>query len=138
MRRLRNLIAVGVFGTLSACGGGGGGSGEILAPEPAAWRMGVFAPSQEFAAICANPRRGIDPATGSAFEDIRGSALHENNWLRSWTQELYLWYDEVADFDPASLPAEEYFAALRSFELTLSGRPKDQLRIPTKSATDSD
>ena len=28
--------------------------------------------------------------------------LAENNWLRSWTNDLYLWYNEVTDVDPSS------------------------------------
>ncbi len=33
----------------------------------------------------------------------KGSSLTENNWLRSWSNDLYLWYDEIADRDPGAV-----------------------------------
>ena len=77
--------------TLSACGGGGSDP-VVVAPPPAPlppppppppasrYEPGVFAPSSDFAGVC-NP------------ED-------EKFFLRSFTHETYLWYDEVPDLDP--------------------------------------
>ena len=111
---------------LWACGGGGGGGGgsSTRGSTGTAWVAGVFLPAANFAAQCAAPRSGIDPATGLRFPDVPGSTLTENNWLRSWTNDLYLWYDEVVDRDPVALhdacifrPAEDdRYHALRQCE----------------------
>ena len=52
------------------------------------------------------PRTGIDPFTHQAYPDRAGTSVTENNWLRSWTHTLYLWYAEVPDQDPALFTAE--------------------------------
>ena len=100
-----------VFGALAACGGGdGGGSRQRRAAAVAvaaatAGKPGFSCLLRTFDAMCAAPR----PAPA----DRRGTATDENNWLRSWTNELYLWYGEVTDRDPASIhhrlfpPAED-------------------------------
>ncbi|GMU69634.1 MAG: hypothetical protein AMXMBFR37_19660 [Steroidobacteraceae bacterium] len=101
-------------------GGGGGGSG---------YTPGVFAAASSFEARCAAPRSGVDPTTGDPWPDRSGSALDEKNWLRSWTHELYLWYDEVTDRNPASYSVLTYFDLLRTEALTPSGNPKDQFHF---------
>src|SRR5689334_8218239 len=90
---LRVIGAVTLLPVLSSCGG----AGDSGSTASAAWKAGTFSPSSAFAAQCASPRTGTDPTTGKAYPDVKGSATTENNWLRSWTQELYLWYREVAD-----------------------------------------
>ncbi|HTE51419.1 MAG TPA: S41 family peptidase [Kofleriaceae bacterium] len=83
-----------------------------------------------FQATCETPRDGIDPGTGALFPDIEGTPEHEKLWLRSWTHELYLWYRDVPDPDPATYPtALDYFDVLRTPDLTPSGRPKDQFHF---------
>jgi carboxyl-terminal processing protease len=67
---------------------------------PSGWIRGRFLPSAQFAARCEVPRTGIDPYTAQPFPDLQGSGVDERNWLRSWTNELYLWFDEVIDRDP--------------------------------------
>src|SRR5262245_16809036 len=83
-----------------ACGGGGGSGGGSSVAPPAAWVAGTFAPASNFEARCAAPRTGTDPTTNRAYPDVPGSALTENNWLRSWSNDLYLWYSEIVDGDP--------------------------------------
>ena len=98
---------------LCACGGGGdsgGQAGSASPPPAAAWVSGVFAASSNFAAQCAAP-------------------LSENNWLRSWTNELYLWYDEVVDRDPALYTTPAYFDLLKTTAITPSGNPKDKFHF---------
>ena len=90
---------------------------------------GTFAPSSSFANQCASPRVGTDPATGRAFPDRPGSTLTENNFLRSWTNELYLWYREVPDLNPASYATPAYFAALKTPATTPSGNPRDRFHF---------
>lgn len=89
----------------------------------------MFAPSSSFAAQCATPRTGIDPGTGGLFPDVQGSTLSENNYLRSWTNELYLWYSEVPDINPAGYSTANYFNLLKTSVVTLSGNPKDKFHF---------
>lgn len=129
---------------LSACGGGGGGSNSapVSATPPSnntpssGWTAGVFEDADTFANLCANPRSGTDPSTERLYTDRQGEALDEKNWLRSWSNDLYLWYDEITDRDPgedysslidSSFPTEPnaYFSVLKTEAVTPSGKPKD-------------
>jgi carboxyl-terminal processing protease len=65
----------------------------------------------------------------SNFAAQCGSTLSENNWLRSWTNDLYLWYDEVTDRDPALYTTPAYFDLLKTTALTASGNPKDKFHF---------
>src|SRR5712672_4573629 len=128
---MRNIMAW-VFGALllTACGGGGGSS-----MTPVGWTMGVFQPSASFEARCPMPRTGIDPGTNMAYPDRSGTLLDENNWLRSWTNELYLWYSEVADQNPALyLTTDAYFQVLKTNAMTASGAPKDKFHFTYDTA----
>lgn len=141
------LLAVG----LAACGGGGGSGGSALGsagnntgsglpPAPnqnssGTWQPGVFQPYASFANQCAAPRTGIDPSTGRAYPDMQGSVLSENNWLRSWTNHLYLWYNEVPDQNPANFSSPlAYFDALKTPATTPSGQPKDKFHFTYSTA----
>jgi len=54
----------------------------------------------------------------------------ENSWLRSWTHDLYLWYREVPDLDPASYSSTaDYFDLLKTSATTPSGHPKDKFHF---------
>lgn len=56
--------------------------------------------------------------------------MEENFWLRSWTNETYLWNDEVTDRDPATFNDRlAYFDVLRTQEITASGKPKDEFHF---------
>lgn len=134
-RLLLTLMAV-VF-TLSACGGGGSGEASVsntISPsvpstnEPT-WQAGVYPDSSNFIAQCQTPRTGADPFSGEPFADRQGSALSEKLWLRSWTHETYLWFDEVPDNDPNNFSIPAYFAQLKTDELTASGKPKDNFHF---------
>jgi carboxyl-terminal processing protease len=115
--------------TLSACGGGGG-SGNVTTPPASSWTAGVFQPSNHFAAMCQNPRSGNDPLSGDAYPDAQGTTLDENNWLRSWSNELYLWYSEIPDVDPGTYPTTAgYFDILKTSATTSSGAPKDRFHF---------
>ncbi|HEY8508152.1 MAG TPA: S41 family peptidase [Steroidobacteraceae bacterium] len=124
---------------LAACGGGSGGGDNPAPSNPSPgggiqWIPGVYQPASRFVAQCAAPRTGINPRTGRAYPDVQGSTLAENHWLRSWTHELYLWYDEVPDPDPAAYGTLEYFDLLKTSALTPSGNPKDRFHfwMPTE------
>ena len=115
--------------SLGACGGGGSGGGTSPPPPPppaSTWQQGVFQPSGTFAARCEVPRSGIDPDTGQPYPDVQGAVLDENNFLRSYSDETYLWYDEIIDRDPGGFNDPlVYFDLLKTTETTPSGKDKD-------------
>ena len=110
----------------TACGGGGSGnpgSGTGYVP-------GTFMPSATFQAKCAAPRTGSDPGNGGKpFPDMQGSVTSENNWLRSWTNETYLWYSEVPDLNPAQYATIDYFELQQTAAQTASGNDKDRFHF---------
>src|SRR5258708_24296657 len=121
---------------LDACGGGGGGGTMASTKSTAAWVQGQFSPASAFAAMCVTPRTGTDPATGKAYLDRPGTALDEKNWLRSWTNDLYLWFSEVPDQDPASFASDAvYFTALKTSATTASCQPTDRFHFTYPTAT---
>lgn len=110
------------------------GSPSIPDTPPTQWQPGVFLPSDDFYQTCADPSKAYDRETA-----VQGTYVDENNWLRSFTYETYLWYDEVEDTDPACCSTPEYFELMKTSETTPSGKPKDQFRFaqPTKEYLDS-
>ncbi|HEX3950558.1 MAG TPA: S41 family peptidase [Steroidobacteraceae bacterium] len=129
VRCLALLAASSIF---AACGGGGGGStgSTGTTPPPAGWVQGQFQPEANFAAMCVAPRTGIDPGTQKAYPDRQGTLLDEQNWLRSWNNDLYLWFDEVTDQNPANFASDAtYFNALMTTQTTVSGKPKDRFHF---------
>ncbi|WP_229455887.1 S41 family peptidase [Massilia sp. KIM] len=145
---------------LAACGGGGGSPGATSgtsrppvaqqppAATPPAQTPGAGQPTPEdlnpnllgkaydsYWNQCAAPRSGVD-ASGRPYPDRQGSLLDELKFLRAWTNEYYLWYNEVpntykmADF---SNPLD-YFAVLKTPALTASGQPKDKYHFTYPTA----
>ncbi len=85
--------------------------------------------------MCQTPRTGIDPFTNVAYPDKAGKLLDENNWLRSWSNDLYLWYDEIVDQDPSLFTSTaDYFAVLKTTATTASGSPKDKFHFTYTTA----
>jgi hypothetical protein len=127
---MRRSLELGLLLTAAAlltdCGGGS---------ATPAYRPGVFQPESAYAAQCSAPRSGVDPITASTYPDRQGSVLDENSWLRSWTHDLYLWYSEVPDQDPAGFatPAA-YFPVLKTPAITASGSPKDKFHFTYTTA----
>jgi len=118
---------------LVGCGGGGGGGGGAnvapLAAPASGWVAGSFLPAASFAGKCAKPRSGSDPLTGQPYNEVQGVATDENNWLRSWSNDLYLWYSEIVDRDPGLSTTSDYFKALKTTVITPSGRDKDRFHF---------
>ena len=134
---LRGAIGITLIVALAACGGGGGKGNKLFggggSDEPIAdWQSGVFPASSQLAASCALPRSGTD-INGNSFADKSGTAADEKMWLRSWSDELYLWYSEIPDQNPASYGVAEYFDELKTTQLTPSGAAKDNFHfsVPT-------
>jgi len=145
MKRTLFICLISIW-LLSACGGGGGGGSpsppgpisqapddDSTAEEPKEEEFSApFLPYQTFEQKCEVPRSGFD-SRGRAFPDLQGTTADENNWIRAWSHELYLWYDEILDVDPENLPTDEYFDLMKTFQTTPSGAPKDKFHftIPT-------
>ena len=126
-------LALCVALALAGCGGGSssaaasaGGTGPP--PDPT-WTAGVYQSPATFAARCAVPRTGTDPATGQPYPDKPGSADWEDNFLRAWTNAYYLWYAEVPDVNPATYAPAGYFKLLKTTAVTASGNPKDKFHF---------
>lgn len=116
---------------LSACGGGGGG-GTVTPPPPPPpggnnWQPGVFMAESTFAGQCQSPRAG----TG----DLQGMTVDENNFLRSYSDNTYLWYSEITDQDPGLFNDPiAYFDELKTLEITTSGQDKDKFHFTFDTA----
>ena len=129
---------------ICSCGGGGGSSnsGATAPPVPVsqqppadpAWVQGKYSAPSTYAAYCATPRTGSDPATGAPYPDQLGSSVWENFWLRSWTNSYYLWYAEVTDINPASETTVSYFKSMKTTALDPTGAPKDRFHFTYPTA----
>jgi hypothetical protein len=111
--RFKSILALALLITVavSGCGGGGGGSS---APKPAATASGsaasaptVVAVSDNYSALqaqCATPRPAgtVNPFTGALYGDTQGSLLTENEWIRDYVYDTYLWYADVPSVDPTT------------------------------------
>ncbi len=117
--------------SLAACSGGGssGFGGTPPPPGGGGWTPGVFLDANSFFAMCAAPRAGVDPATGQPYPDIQGTTTDENNFLRSLSDETYLWYAEIVDRDPGLYSTAPYFDLLKTDAVTASGQPKDKFHF---------
>ncbi len=133
----RTLIVIVIAFQFAACGGSDAGDDQDPGDEDVTsagiWEPGVFPDYLDFAAKCELPRSGTD-TSGRAFVDVQGTALDEKMWMRSWSNELYLWYDEIIDQDPELFSIEDYFDELVTLELTPSGRPKDNFHFSQNTA----
>ncbi|MAW29527.1 MAG: peptidase [Gammaproteobacteria bacterium] len=134
---LRRGLSIVLVSLVTACGGGGRGNtidnlDEVVSQDDG-FQIGVFQDADNFQNLCQNPRTGNNPATGFPFLDRQGTSTDENNWLRSWSNDLYLWYNEIQDLNPKDYETLEYFQLMRSFELTPSGNFKDQFHFTIDS-----
>ncbi|ENK3145779.1 peptidase S41 [Vibrio alginolyticus] len=121
---------------LQGCGGGGGDSSSPTPSTSSAngptWKVYDFSqPSKTFINQCETPRVGLDPYDNyAAYPDKLGSALHEKLFLRAFTNETYLWYDEVPDNNPANYKTvTDYFNTLVTSATTATGKPKDRFHF---------
>ena len=127
------IVMLLIAATMTACGGGGGSSfasPPASPPPPSGWQQGVFLDFNTFFARCAVPRTGNNPATGQPYQDIQGTTLDENNFLRSYSDDTYLWYNEIVDQDPGLFNDPLiYFDELRTSATTPSGADKDKFHF---------
>jgi len=113
---------------LGACGGGGGGNSFSPPPPPSpppaggGWQPGVFLDADTFFARCRSPRPNS--------QDLQGTVTDENNFLRSYSNDTYLWYDEILDRDPGGYNDPlAYFDTLVTTARTPSGALKDKFHF---------
>jgi len=106
---------------------------DITVQTASGWVRGVFADAADFMNFCEVPRTGTD-SDGEPFPDRQGATLDENNWLRSWSNDTYLWYDEIEDLDPGCCDTLTYFGYLKTEATTASGAPKDQFHYVQDTA----
>lgn len=144
LKTLSFSIALALSATaLSGCGGSSNNNNTTTPPptdnsdtitEPT-WTAGQFAASDTFKHQCETPRTGTDPYENAPYPDKAGTAMHEKMWLRSFSNETYLWYDEVEDKDPKhpDFDSDEqldtvakYFRHLKTDAVTESGEDKDK------------
>ncbi|MEM7078407.1 MAG: S41 family peptidase [Pseudomonadota bacterium] len=130
-QRLSRLLAIVLCSLcIAACGGGGGSRALPINNTPPSnpplaqtdFEQGIFSASSRYKDICLNPRSGN-------FPDTAGSATDENEWVRAWSHELYLWYDEIIDEDPRDFATPQYFDLMQTFELSPTGAPKDRFHF---------
>lgn len=113
-KKTTTLASLALLSVLSGCGGGSDSEGLTPNSNTNSWSAGVFASASQFKGQC--------------------QASNEKNWLRSWSNETYLWYDEIIDTDPAlTSGVVAYFDTLKTNELTDSGAKKDNyhFNLPT-------
>lgn len=125
-----SIVVAMTAAALAACS-----DGESFAPGPGGgsnnpWQAGVFLDANTFFARCVAPRSGTNPATNRAYPDIQGTVADENNYLRSFSDQTYLWYGEIIDQDPGLFDDTLlYFDALKTDAITPSGQPKDKFHF---------
>lgn len=148
---MKKLLALGLLSTLLAgCGGGSGGTtntgGGVNPPPPPS-----IPPSSQSAQQCAPDNPYIADAKSPTSS---GSIDTEKQFIRSYFDENYLWYDSVPTVDAnassytgslATLdgygvpqPLGKYFSALKTPLLTPSGAKLDKFSFayPTKKWND--
>ena len=109
-------------GSGGTSGGAGGGSGSSTSSS--GWVEGEYGEAADYAAQCNAPRTGAD------FDDTEGTTTDENFWIRAYSFDTYLWYDEIDDVDPGTIDnTAAYFDLMQTFELSPSGNPKDKFHF---------
>lgn len=122
---------------VSACGGGSGGATSTkdqvvlkkTSTQDSLWTRGEFKVAATYKDQCETPRSGIDPYTNQAYPDKSGTAMQEKMWLRSWSDDTYLWYNEITDVDPTPFSVDSYFDRLKTTQRDNAGNLKDNFHF---------
>jgi carboxyl-terminal processing protease len=126
--------------TLAACGGGGGSTGTLSNTPVSTPPATTVVPDPDIATLgdafdtywnlCAKPRTGIDPYTGQAYPDKQGTLRDELTFLRAWSNQYYLWYNEV----PTDFRMSDFTDPVDYFGKLMSPRDKDMYHFTYPSA----
>ncbi|WP_129649223.1 S41 family peptidase [Peristeroidobacter agariperforans] len=114
------VLAVALWG-VGGCGGGGGDNPAVGGPPgggsnaPGGYTPGVYAASSSLANQCSTP-------------------MAQSMFLRSWTNETYLWYSEVPDTNPTGFTTADYFERLKTPLTTATGNDKDRFHFTYSTA----
>ncbi|CAI8280563.1 MAG: Uncharacterised protein [SAR92 bacterium MED-G29] len=133
---MRTYLTLGLLSLLAACGGGSGGSqptqvavgassgGATTSTPSSGWVQGQYDSIRNLESMCASPR------SDTSYGDVQGSVTDENFWIRSFSDDTYLWYSELDDIDPGTIDsAAEYFELMKTDALTATGNAKDQFHF---------
>ena len=133
---LRWMVLLCLTVTLVSCDGGSSGPKVPQVPisetppstptdtTDLAWVEGEYGAAIDYEASCQNPRVGSD------FLDEQGTVVDENFWIRAYSFDTYLWFDEIDDVDPDSVSSTDaYFDIMKTFALSPSGKPKDKFHF---------
>lgn len=113
---IRQISLLAVLALLAACEDSDNGFFEQGGNISGEWEQGVFLDWRGFYQQC-------------------GTTLEQNNFLRSYSNDTYLWYDEIVDQDPGLFNDPlVYFDTLRTQQLTPTGQPKDRFHFTYDTA----
>jgi carboxyl-terminal processing protease len=143
MIMIRNaaMAALAAVLVLAGCGGGSGAGRDGTGSSGG----GNVEVSTQYANQCAPTNTLARDSLGNLLSPYRnGSLATEKSWVRTYMNEVYLWYREMPTVDAARAefniaPAEDaldnYFEALKTPARTGSGKLKDQFSFtyPTKA-----
>ncbi len=134
--RLANLLLL--AGLLASCGGGGGGGSSTVASS------NLLGPSAQYAQQC-DPSNPVAPAANKT-----SSLGTEKQWIRSYVNEAYLWYNQVPTVDALAAsysgpmsslnaynvptPLDSYFRALKTPQITATGTLVDKFSFAYATA----
>lgn len=122
--KLYTVIALLIIGALSACGGGGVGYAPISVVTPP---IPVVIPPVSSALPAASSVQNLCASPRSGTSDKVGSFDTEKSYLRSFTDETYLWYRDVPVLNPLSYAnPQAYFKDLKTPLKTASGKLVDE------------
>jgi C-terminal processing protease CtpA/Prc len=110
---MKQIFLLAVLVSLAACSSDSSDGGLGRGPDgiTGEWQEGVFFDWRGFYEQC-------------------GTTLDQNNFLRSYSNDTYLWYNEIVDRNPALYNDPlVYFDLLRTEQLTPSGQPKDKFHF---------
>src|SRR5690606_21677024 len=87
---------------------------------------------------------GVPPGGSARYAEDPADPLscavaRQKNFVRAYLDEVYLWYDEIVNVNPADYrTVTAYFNALRVRTPDATGQPKDRFSaaIPTSQAAD--
>ncbi|MGE0798463.1 MAG: S41 family peptidase [Lautropia sp.] len=130
------LVAAAVLAGCGGAGAGRDGSGDSSGGSGGAASL--------YANQCAPTNALARDAAGNLLSGYRsGTLTTEKSWVRTYMNDVYLWYREMPEVapelaaynvTPAEIALDNYFQALKTPQLTASGKRKDQFSFTYPTA----